>query len=119
VDKVQVVFSKVDSGQIQAVTCVITITETLTKPLKDQDKKVELAYRNLLQSRNLTVSPITSRIADRAADLRSRYNLRTPDALHVATAIDTQADAFLTNDKGLKRIAEIPVLILDEFDLDT
>jgi predicted nucleic acid-binding protein len=50
--------------------------------------------------------------------LRARYNLRTPDALHVATRIDATCDAFLTNDAGIKRVIEIAVLVLDELELD-
>ena len=62
--------------------------------------------------------PVTSRIAESAADLRARYNLRTPDALHVAAGIDARCDAFLTNDTGIKRVTEIAVLVLDELELD-
>jgi predicted nucleic acid-binding protein len=44
--------------------------------------------------------------------------MRTPDALHVATAIDAGCDAFLTNDTGIKRVHEIAVLVLDDLELD-
>jgi predicted nucleic acid-binding protein len=40
-----------------------------------------------------------------------------PDALHVACAIDTGCDAFLTNDTGIKRVSEIRILILDDLEL--
>jgi len=62
--------------------------------------------------------PISAGVAESAADLRARYNLRTPDALHVATAIDAGCDAFLTNDTGIKRVQEIAVLVLDDLELD-
>jgi predicted nucleic acid-binding protein len=58
-------------------------------------------------------------IADLAAALRARYNLRTPDALYIATAIVTRCDAFLTNDKRLRQANEIRVLTLDELEVDT
>jgi predicted nucleic acid-binding protein len=54
---------------------------------------------------------------DLAAELRARYNLRTPDALHIACAIDTGCDAFLTNDTGIKRVNEIRILVLDDLEL--
>jgi predicted nucleic acid-binding protein len=57
-------------------------------------------------------------MAESAADLWARYNLRTPDALHVATAIDARCDVLLTNDAEIKRIREIVVLVLDELELD-
>jgi len=42
--------------------------------------------------------------------------LRTPDALHVATALDVQADAFVTNDQGLQVVSpEIHILLLEDW----
>jgi hypothetical protein len=46
----------------------------------------------------------TTYVAERAAELRARYNLRTPDALQVATALVRRCEAFLTNDARLKRV---------------
>jgi predicted nucleic acid-binding protein len=43
--------------------------------------------------------------------------VRIADALHIAAAIDAQCDAFLTNDKGLKRITEIVVWVLDDLEI--
>ena len=49
--------------------------------------------------------------------MRARYNLRTPDALHVATAVPAGCDAMLTNDAQLKRVQELSILVLDELEL--
>ncbi len=53
-------------------------------------------------------------IADTAAELRARFRLRTPDALQLATAIETGCGAFLTNDHASRRVTDIRVLILDD-----
>jgi predicted nucleic acid-binding protein len=58
--------------------------------------------------------PIDIEVAELAADLRARYNLRTPNALQVAAAIVRRCEVFLTNDARLKRVAEIRVLTLEE-----
>ena len=39
-----------------------------------------------------------------AADLRAEYGLKTPDALHLATAKYHNCEVFLTNDDRLKRV---------------
>jgi predicted nucleic acid-binding protein len=39
-----------------------------------------------------------------AARLRAQYNLRTPDALHVATARNEGAEWLVTNDHRLRRV---------------
>jgi predicted nucleic acid-binding protein len=63
-----------------------------------------------LESRFFDRIPVDLAIAERAAELRARYNLKTPDALQVATAIETGCNAFLTSDMRLKRITELRIL---------
>ena len=119
VDKLRQVFRTVDVGQIEVTTSVVTLVDTLTKPMKTGDKVVEQGYRTLLQQTpHIMLMPITVPIAERAASLRARYNLRTPDALHLAAALEGRCDAFLTNDLTLRRVTELRVLVLDELELD-
>src|SRR5262249_589695 len=95
------------------------VNQVLTRPVKLGDARLEREYRDiLLHSEGFRLLTITSRIAESAAVLRARYNLRTPDALHVAAGLDARCDAFLTNDTGIKRVTEIAVLVLDELELD-
>lgn len=54
-------------------------------------------------------------VADRMARLRASPGLRTPDAIHVATALEWGAQAFLTNDAGLRQAPGIEVLLLSDF----
>jgi len=59
---------------------------------------------------------ISEIIADRAGRLRGKYPvLKTIDAIQISTAIDVEADAFLTNDKNLEKIKEIEVLVLKNY----
>jgi len=57
--------------------------------------------------------PLTLSIADRAAQLRAEYRLRTPDAIQVATVIAGEATGLVTNDFGMRRVEGIEVLVLD------
>lgn len=52
-----------------------------------------------------------------AAEIRARYRVSLLNALQIATAIQAHCDAFLTNDYDLKRIQELPVLIIEEISL--
>jgi predicted nucleic acid-binding protein len=47
-------------------------------------------------------------------DLRARYPVRTPDALQIAAALSNGCQAFLTNDKRLKPVSELKILVLDD-----
>ena len=113
------IIEAIEDRPIEAVSSVITLTEVLTYPLKLGNTRLEREYRDiLLHSGGFRLLTITAQIAESAAALRARYNLRTPDALHVAAGIDARCDAFLTNDTGIKRVTEIAVLVLDEPELD-
>jgi len=111
-------FSLTQRLYIENNTSTLTITEVLVKPLQLGDLLVVNAYKTLLYETNIVqVHTITSDIAESAADIRVRYNIKTPDALHIATAINTQCDVFVTNDYQLTRIKELRVVILDEIEL--
>ena len=77
----------------------------------------ENAFRQvLLDSNNFSMIAVDDVIADAAAMLRAKYGIRTPDAVQIASAIVGNSDAFLTNDRGLKRVTELRVLIPDELE---
>lgn len=60
---------------------------------------------------NLHFVSLDAHVADISSDLRARYGLCTPDAIQVATAIHQRADAFVTNDEGLRRIKEMKITL--------
>jgi len=72
-------------------------------------------YREiLLNASHVATIPLSCAIAEEAARLRAMYNVRTPDAIQMATAIQAGASSFLTNDSHLPTIPELRVLVLDE-----
>jgi predicted nucleic acid-binding protein len=112
------IIEAIDHAGLKAVSSVITLTEVLNQPIKAGNHKLEQEYRDILvNSGSYQLVAINVQIAEAAAGFRARYGLRTPDALHVASAISTACDAFLTNDTGIKRVTELPILILDELEL--
>ena len=58
------------------------------------------------------ICEITANIIEQATDLRVRYNFKTPDAIHLATAIEENVDVFLTGDRALTRCVEVNVEML-------
>lgn len=114
------VIQLLDIGTVMAFSSVILLPEVLSYPLKLKREDLEKAYREVLTgSPNFELMPVNHAIAERATELRAHHNLRTPDALHLATALEVQCDAFLTNDLGLKRVTELSILVLDELTLDS
>jgi len=115
---VTAIFERVENGSIAGVTSVITLCEVLVHPIRSKNANLQQRYREILQtSPNFCTNPISSSIAETAAEFRAKYNLRTPDARQIAAALENGCEAFLCNDKNLKRITEIKILILDEITL--
>lgn len=112
------IFRRISKATFVGITSAVTVTEVLVHPLKRKKITLKQKYSNLLlHSANFNVVPVDTVVAERAAELRAHYNLRTPDALQVAAALVAGCEAFLTNDKGLKRVTELRVLVLDDLTL--
>ena len=105
------------SGNVIAFSSVITITEVLSKPFESGDVNLAKKFAEFLTcGKNLTIIEISESIAEAAAKLRGHYpSLKTIDALQVSTSMNLGADAFITNDKKLKQIKEIKVLLLSDY----
>jgi len=111
----RIVFERVDKGLLLAVTSPVTLAECLVMPYRQGRLALAQCFTDLiLYDKNTTFVPIIEETALKAADLRSRYNLVLADAFQVATSVLSGCDAFLTNDKDLKRVTEVNVILLDD-----
>ena len=52
-------------------------------------------------------------VFDLATTLRAENNLKTPDALHLAAAIESNCSEFCTNDKHLLKISRQHIKVID------
>ena len=86
--------------------------ECRVKPLRAGDFALLSLYESFFSSAELELLELTEAIVEKATELRASLNLKTPDALHLASAILAGATAFLTGDRALSRCAEIPVEVL-------
>ena len=101
--------------EVQLITSTITLLEVLVIPMKTNNFDLVEKYKSLLcQSDTFKIWDIDVEVAVKAAGLRAKYRLKTPDAIQIATAICRFSDYFLTNDKQLKIVSELNILILDE-----
>lgn len=96
-------------------TSSISLAEFFVKPKKNNDLAVIEKFKSKLKEFNFTIFDITSAIAELSADLRVKYDfLKTIDSLQLATAICFGCNKFFTNDKRLKSIQEINIVLIDE-----
>jgi predicted nucleic acid-binding protein len=111
--RVEGILSRIEEGNASGVFSSIGIIELLTGPKKKNRYDLAAQYRELIAHfPNLTIVGLTEPIIEQASELRARYGIKTPDAIHLATAITFGADYFITNDKKLKRVKEIPIKLL-------
>jgi predicted nucleic acid-binding protein len=99
-------------GRGEIATSRLSLLEARSKPLHDGDKAVLALYDNFF--RRATLLEITADVIDRATDLRARFALRSADAIHLATAIQAKADAFLTSDRKLARVSDLKVIVVEQ-----
>lgn len=109
-------FTMVEKGVLQATTSVLTLTEVMIYPLSCSREDLVEIYQIVFASfPNLTLTGIEAGTAEKAALLRAKYNLATPDALHLASALEHGATAFVSNDARLKKVDDLEILLLDDF----
>ncbi len=108
-------FMAIDDGTVTAVTSELTLAEALVKPLELGRDDVAAVYETLLSD----ASPILAAAIDRAilkqsAAVRAGVGGQLLDAVHVATAITSGCQYFVTEDSRIRAPSSLPVLRIDE-----
>ena len=107
------VLETIAQGRVGAVASELVLLELLVAPLKkraqDIADEIELA---LLHFPHLQLAPVTRAVLMRAAGVRARYGMRAPDAIMIATAIESGATLAVTNDDAWRKVRELDVLLL-------
>ncbi len=86
--------------------------ECRAKPMREGDREILESYDLLFGASRVAVLDVTAKIIDRATALRARHGFKTPDAIHLATAIECGATEFWTGDVELSRCADIAVTVI-------
>jgi predicted nucleic acid-binding protein len=94
------------------VTSRLTRLECRSRPLRAGDHATLAQFDVFFAGVELVLADVSPAVIERATDLRAAYNLKTPDALHYATAAEVGAAVFLTGDRGFARCSEVPVEVL-------
>lgn len=98
-------FERIEGGEIQAVLSSLVFAELLVPAYRiGEFKRAESIFRLLSNFPNIQVVSVTPEISMQAAKLRASYGMRTPDAIHAATAIIEKVDGIITNDREFLKI---------------
>jgi predicted nucleic acid-binding protein len=108
-------WAALSAGRQAVLTSELALLEVLVKPLRIGDAALVALYRNvLLGTAGLTCLPVSLAVLQAAAELRARFNLKTPDAIHAATALEAGSVMFVTNDSAFRRVPGLNVEVLSE-----
>ena len=90
----------------------LTRLECRVKPLQLADKVRLALFDDFFAQPDVRLSPLTTAVYDRATLIRATHAFKTPDALHLAAALEGSCALFLTHDKRLARFSDIPIEVL-------
>lgn len=100
IEGIEEVSRSVGNNRINLTTSVITFVEILESSLGQEGVE---KLSNIFKRRNVVPINVDIRIAKLAADIRDHYkkierSIKTPDAIHLATAINYKVDELQTFD---------------------
>jgi len=85
----------------------------LVKPIKEKRLDLVEQYREILTN-ELDMVLLDESVSLKAAELRAKYGIRTPDAIQLASVMSKKGEVFITNDERLDVVKEIKVLTLND-----
>lgn len=108
-------FESVERGEMQVVTSTLTPTEVLVHPYRDGNPDLAERYLQiLLHARHLRMIALSPAIAAEAARVRADFQMKTPDAIQLATAKEGGATSFVTNDGELASMPGLRLICLGQ-----
>ena len=121
-DGIEPFASKVENYMLSAMdnkcalyTSSITDMEYLVYPYRKKNITKISTYKSFLRNAQFLKVSIDEKIAETAAQIRAKYSgIKSMDALQLASAMISGCDVFLTNDKQLRQVNEIQVLLVDD-----
>lgn len=109
------VWEEFESGRRTLQVSSLSLLESTVKPFREKNTElVETYVRLLLNTKNMNCAPMTPELLLQAAEIRARDRLKTPDAIHAATALDASCALFVSNDPVFRRVAGLNVAILSD-----
>ena len=108
------VWHEAGAGRFTLASSELVVLETLVKPLREGNARLEMLFRSIFTAAEMELIPATLAIWEDAARIRAATGLKTPDALHAASALQADCTLFITNDNDYRRVQGLPITILDD-----
>jgi predicted nucleic acid-binding protein len=108
----ELVDRRVSVADVIQVASDLTRMECRVKPLREGNTALLHEYDAYFAEAVEEIVGLSRAVIDRATDIRARYEFRTPDAIHLAAAVVSGCEVFLTNDSRLMRFPDIAMDVI-------
>lgn len=102
---VQHMFGRAGEELVCCVTSDLVRLETRVHPLRHSHTRLLSQFDAFFAANQQHCAPFGRAVFDLATQLRADHALKTPDALHLAAALESACDEFWTNDDRLVKAA--------------
>ncbi len=104
--------ARLSAPKVVSVASDLTRMECRVKPLRDGKLDLLKDFDDYFEGTVAEIVSLSREIIDRATEIRAKYGFKTPDAIHLAAALTSACEVFLTNDNRLDRFADITIDII-------
>ena len=104
----------IDAGTTEAVLSTVGLIEILAGPANAGDAAAFELTADALRDLLIRVVSLDRATAEDAAWIRGSLGIGLEDAVHLASARNAGATAFVTNDRRLRSIPRLEVVYLDD-----
>ena len=100
----------VTRGSVELLFSPVVMAEMLMRPSRSTPRPWTDPHPidSLFETPGLTLVQIDRPVGERARSLRRQFSLKTPDALHLAAALEHNVDVLITRDD--KDLAKLPTV---------
>ena len=111
----EIVKRLIQARKINIFSSEIVYTEILPPVIKNQNQEILQKLMDFLDEKEaFCLIPMKKDICINAGSLRAKTGMKTPDALHVATALHTHCDIFLTNDQSIETPHSLEKILISD-----
>jgi len=107
-----VVDARLSASGAVLVASDLTRMECRVKPLREGNADLLKDYDDYFEGAVAEIVTLSREVMDRATQIRAQYGFKTPDAIHLAAAVVSGCDVFLTNDYRLDRFTNIAIEVV-------
>lgn len=91
------------------VTSRISLLECRCKPLRNRQERLLRQYEIFFSGQEVDLREIDAAVVEKATEFRASFGLKTPDAIHAATATLVGVKSFWTTDTDFSKCPGLAV----------